>query len=62
MEVCIDGKACAVKDNATVSEALKETGLNPEIFLAKRNGAIIHENEVLRNNDRISLIKVISGG
>ena len=62
MKVIVDNKAIEVGENSTVLDSLKQLKLNPEIFLVKRNNEIIHENEKLKENDRLELIKVISGG
>ena len=62
MKVIVDNKAIEVGENSTVLDSLKQLKLNPEIFLVKRNNEIIHENEKLKENDKLELIKVISGG
>ena len=62
MRVTVDGKEIEVSESSTVLDSLKQLKLNPEIFLVKRDNEIIHENERLRENDRLELIKVISGG
>ncbi|MBI2076084.1 MAG: sulfur carrier protein ThiS [Candidatus Aenigmarchaeota archaeon] len=62
MRVTIDGKEIEINDDSTVIDSLKQLKLSPEIFLVKRNNEIIHENEKLKENDRLELIKVISGG
>jgi len=46
----------------TVKEAFKQLGLSLETYLATRDGALLTENEVLKNGDIVTLIAVISGG
>lgn len=62
VKVTVDGEEVKVEDGSTVLDSLKQLKLNPEIFLVKRDNEIIHENEQLRENDKLELIKVISGG
>ena len=62
MKVTVDDKVIEVMADSTVIDSLRQLNLNPEIFLVKRNNEIIHENEKLRENDKLELIKVISGG
>jgi sulfur carrier protein ThiS len=46
----------------TVRDAILKCGLNPEQVLAVRNGKLIHEATILKDNDEIKLVAVISGG
>ncbi len=46
----------------TLRQALLKLGLQPEAFLATREGEMITEDEILKEGDRIKLIAVISGG
>ncbi len=62
MRVNVNGETIELEESATVLDALKKLDLNPEIFIVSRNSEVIHENEQLKNNDRLELIKVISGG
>jgi thiamine biosynthesis protein ThiS len=61
MKILVDGKEVEIA-GSKVSDMFEELGMNPEIFLVKRNDEIIHEYELLKENDKIELIKVISGG
>lgn len=62
MQINVDGRAVELKDGSTVLDALKKLSLNPEIFIVSRKDEIIHENEEVKANDSLTLIKVISGG
>ncbi len=62
MKVVIDGKTAVVAKGSTVADSARKLGLNPETFLFSRGNEIIHENEALREGDKIKLIKVVSGG
>ncbi|MBN2043198.1 MAG: MoaD/ThiS family protein [Candidatus Aenigmarchaeota archaeon] len=46
----------------TVNDLLKEMKVNPETVLVKRGKEIITEDEKIRENDEIELIRIISGG
>ena len=55
-------KEVEVKDKARVIDVLKTIGINPETVLVKKGDEVIVEDEVLKENDEIELIKVVSGG
>jgi len=46
----------------TVSEALAQLGLPPELYLVLRNGVLLQEDDLLQDGDAIRLVGVISGG
>jgi len=46
----------------TVRDAILKCGLNSEQVLAVRNGKLVHEATILKDNDEIKLVAVISGG
>ncbi|MEM7819453.1 MAG: MoaD/ThiS family protein [Candidatus Aenigmatarchaeota archaeon] len=62
MYIFVNRKKIKIKENSTVLDVLKKLELNPEIYLVKRKRELITEDEKLKNNDKIELIKVISGG
>jgi len=51
-----------VKGGMTVRDAILKVGLNVEAVLAVRDGKLITEDTVLRDEDEIKLVAVISGG
>lgn len=51
-----------VKAGMTLRQALLKLELQPEAFLATRNGEMITEDEILKEGECIKLIAVISGG
>lgn len=55
-------KEYEVKAGMTLLDALKKSNIVPESVIATRNGALMTEDEILRNGDVIKLIAVISGG
>jgi sulfur carrier protein ThiS len=56
------GKVFEVKSGITVQNALKNVGINSEAVLATRDGELITDDEILREDDVIKLVEVISGG
>ena len=46
----------------TVRDAIKKVGLSPETILATRKGKLLTDDEILKEDDQIKLIAVISGG
>lgn len=51
-----------IKHGMTVRNALQKIGLEPDSVLATRNGELITDDEIIREDDLIKLIPVISGG
>ncbi len=62
MQIFVNGDKFDIDNNATIREAIKKLGHNPEIYIVARNGEITHENEPLREGDKLDLVKIISGG
>ena len=46
----------------TLLEALKKNGILPEGVICVRNGELITEDEILKEDDVIKVITAISGG
>jgi sulfur carrier protein ThiS len=55
-------KEYEIKHGMTVRNALQKLGLEPDSVLATRNGELLTDDEIVRENDLIKLIPVISGG
>jgi sulfur carrier protein ThiS len=51
-----------IKHGMTVRNALQKLGLEPDSVLATRNGELVTDDEIVKENDLIKLIPVISGG
>ena len=49
-------------NSISVEELLENLGIDPLEVIVKKDGSVILENEILRNDDRIEIIKVIHGG
>jgi sulfur carrier protein ThiS len=55
-------KEFQVHAGMTLLAALKKINVVPESVIATKNGEMILEDEILKENDVIKLIMVISGG
>jgi sulfur carrier protein ThiS len=62
MHVFVDGKKVELKEGAKVIDALRALKLNPEMYLIMINKELVVEQEVLKNNQKLKLIKIISSG
>ncbi len=51
-----------LKHGMTIRKALQKLGIEPDSVLATRNGELLTDDEILKENDVIKLIPVISGG
>ena len=51
-----------IRSGMTVRDAILKVGLDPEAILATRDGKLINESTILKEEDVIKLVAVISGG
>lgn len=51
-----------IKHGMTVRKALQKLSIEPDSVLATRNGELLTDDEILKENDVIKLVPVISGG
>jgi len=49
-------------NNISVEELLKNLGIDPLEVIVKKDDIIVLEDEIIGNNDKIQIIKVIHGG
>jgi sulfur carrier protein len=62
MKLVYRDKEWELKGNTTVRDALKKIGLSPEAVLAVRDGKLLTDDVILRPEDTVKLIAVVSGG
>ncbi|MEW6568647.1 MAG: MoaD/ThiS family protein [Chloroflexota bacterium] len=55
-------KEYEVRAGMTVRDALRQVGILPETVLVTRRGELVTEDEILRDDEEIKLVAVISGG
>ncbi len=51
-----------LNEDSIAKNLLKKLNINPETVIISRNNELILENEKLKNNDKIKILSVISGG
>jgi sulfur carrier protein ThiS len=56
------GKRFEVRSGTTLRDAIRKAGFSPESVLAVQNGELITDDRILRPDEEIRLIAVISGG
>lgn len=49
-------------NNMSVEELLENLGIDPLEVIVKKDDIIVLEDEIIGNNDKIHIIKVIHGG
>lgn len=62
VKVIVRKQEYEVPEGITVKQAVQQVGLNPESYLALRNGEMVVETDLLREGDVVKLVAVISGG
>lgn len=51
-----------VEEGISVKEALIKIGLEPQLYLAVRDGRLVTEDQTLKPDDKIKLVAIVSGG
>lgn len=49
-------------DNTSIKDILEDMDLSSETVVAKKNGEIVVEDEIIQDGDEIQLIQIIYGG
>ena len=62
VKLILRGKEYEVKPGMTLRHALMKIDVQPEAYLATRDGEMITEDEILQEGEEIKLVAVISGG
>ena len=55
-------KTWDLKDGMTARDAIKKIGLDPESVLVVVNGTLVTDDAILKEEDSVKLVAVISGG
>jgi len=61
-KIIIRNKEYEIKHGMTIRKALQKLNIEPDSVLITRNGELITDDEIIRVNDEIKLVPVISGG
>jgi len=62
MKIDLDGKAYELEKPMEVSRLLKQFSLSRETHLVIVNGRLVTEDHRIRKDDRVKLVRVVSGG
>lgn len=62
MIVEFDGKIITIDKKIRVRELLKELNLNLETYLVTINDSLATHDELIEKDDRVRIIRVVSGG
>lgn len=61
-KVILRSQEYEIKHGITIRKALQKLSIEPDSVLATRNGELITDDEIVKGNDVIKLVPVISGG
>ncbi len=62
MEITYRGKKWELKGDITARDALKKIGVEPESVLVVVNDKLVTDDVVLKEEDKVKLVAVVSGG
>ena len=62
MIIDLDGKTYEIEKSMEVSRLLKQLSLSRETHLVIVNGRLVTEDHRIRKDDRVKLVRVVSGG
>ena len=57
-----ENKEISIRFSGKVKELLKVLKINSEDVLAVKDGELLDENDKIKDNERIELLSVVSGG
>ena len=62
MKVTYRDKTWEIPGGITARAAVEKVGLDPESVLVVRNGELVTDDVILKDEDEVKLIAVVSGG
>jgi sulfur carrier protein ThiS len=62
MQIIYRDKNWEIKGGATARDTLKKIGVNSEVVLIVVNGKLVTDDVILRDDDQVKLVAVVSGG
>jgi thiamine biosynthesis protein ThiS len=62
MKVVYRNKEWDVPGGTTAQAVIRKVGLDPEAVLVVRNGQLVTDDIILKDEDEIRLVAVVSGG
>jgi sulfur carrier protein ThiS len=61
-KITLRTKEYEIKHGMTIRMALQKLSIDPDSVLATRNGDLLTDDEIVKEDDLIKLVPVISGG
>lgn len=55
-------RSIEVPEKSKVIDVIRKANVNPETVIVRRGEEILLEDDVLRKNDKLEMIRIISGG
>lgn len=66
MKIIINGKEEAVDENTTLEQVVASRGINPAGIIVELNYALVKRESwpdiILRENDRVEILRLVGGG
>ncbi len=62
MQIKFRDQEWEIKGGITARDAIKKTGLDPESVLVTVNGKLVTDDVILKDQDEVKLVAVVSGG
>jgi sulfur carrier protein ThiS len=62
MEIEFRNKKWDLKAGITARDAIRKIGIDPEAVLVVVNGKLTTDDVILKENDKVKLVAVVSGG
>lgn len=62
MQITFRDKKWELKGNIAARDAIKKIGLDPEAILVVVNGTLTTDDVLLKEDDQVKLVAVVSGG
>ncbi|MCL4393400.1 MAG: MoaD/ThiS family protein [Chloroflexi bacterium] len=62
MEITFRDRHWEIKAGITARDAIKKIGIDPESVLVVVNGSLVTDDAILKENDQVKLVAVVSGG
>ncbi len=60
--IILHNQVYEIKHGSTVRKALQNLNIEPDTVLITRDGELLTDDEIVKENDLIKLVPVISGG
>jgi sulfur carrier protein ThiS len=62
MQIMFRDKKWELKGGIAARDAIKKVGLDPESVLVTINGKLVTDDTILKEDDEVKLVAVVSGG